>query len=126
MFLKQFLLLGGDRRKLQAERQVLFYSAIGTEQFFDVLVIVQPARLETSAQNVIYPGCHLVLDFVAQPDQKAQVIGCVLSIATWRHSDSVQAPSIYMHHAWFYRIHAVCRSAGNIDTNFLIAEIGVE
>ncbi len=75
MLLQQLLLFRGNRRKLQTERKVFFDAVVSTKKFFHTLIVVQTTCLEAGTQDIVDSGCHLMLDLVAQTDQKTQVIG---------------------------------------------------
>ena len=45
-----------------------------TEEFLDVLVVVQAASLKACAEKIVDAGRHLVLDFMSQGDQESQIV----------------------------------------------------
>jgi hypothetical protein len=68
-------LLFGKFDKLNAVCELPIKSKSRSEEFLDILVVVDRTRLEPSTEKVVQRPGHLVLDFVAQSNQKPEIRG---------------------------------------------------
>ena len=77
---------------------MLVDAVLVTEQFLDVLIVVDAASLKFSAKRRVYARRHLMLNFMTHSDEKAEVIARVAVDRTIsNHRGNAPIPRTYRH-----------------------------